>query len=434
MTFRLFSCVFLLGWTAALAEEPESSQLEKLVGRTSLWNASAEDLADSMQALQFEWTSSARDTARSVRPGLTFGGEPLSEALLRFQGGRLSEIRLIYFNRGDAGELRDDQFDALIEAITRNLSAATSRPHVERGRSSASAVKAQGRAWHVPGTEYVLEWSATKASPAKLIPFRAEFIRLTIRPEAGRLAIGASATTSRDAVRRFVGKEHVERLSGGDVRVKDMPMVDQGDKSYCVVASVERVIRYYGGTVDQHELAQIADSDASGTSLEAIYGSLKRLTARLGLKVRSFYQWDLQEFLNVMEEYNRATKRGKLAKEVDISGPLIDPNACLRQIDPALFKAVRLKQSGDFSRFQREVQRSIDEGIPLLWAVQLGIVEEKELPEAYGGHMRLIIGYNSTTKEILYSDSWGMGHELKRMPIDDAWTITHGLSNVLPIS
>jgi hypothetical protein len=41
-------------------------------------------------------------------------------------------------------------------------------------------------------------------------------------------------------------------------------MVDQGEKGYCVVASVERVLRYYGGTVDQHELAQIANSDAAG--------------------------------------------------------------------------------------------------------------------------------------------------------------------------
>jgi hypothetical protein len=40
-------------------------------------------------------------------------------------------------------------------------------------------------------------------------------------------------------------------------------MVDQGDKGYCVVASVERVMRYYGAAVDQHELAQVANSDAA---------------------------------------------------------------------------------------------------------------------------------------------------------------------------
>jgi hypothetical protein len=46
--------------------------------------------------------------------------------------------------------------------------------------------------------------------------------------------------------------------------------------------------------------------------------------------------------------------------------------------------------------------------------------------------MRLIIGYNPNKKEILYSDSWGYGHELKRMPLDDAYTITTGLYTVDP--
>ena len=47
--------------------------------------------------------------------------------------------------------------------------------------------------------------------------------------------------------------------------------------------------------------------------------------------------------------------------------------------------------------------------------------------------MRLIIGYNTATKEIVYSDSWGMGHEQKRMPLADAWTITNGLYSLQPI-
>jgi hypothetical protein len=46
--------------------------------------------------------------------------------------------------------------------------------------------------------------------------------------------------------------------------------------------------------------------------------------------------------------------------------------------------------------------------------------------------MRLIIGYNDTTNEILFSDSWGPGHELKRMPADEAWTITSGIYGMEP--
>ena len=39
--------------------------------------------------------------------------------------------------------------------------------------------------------------------------------------------------------------------------------------------------------------------------------------------------------------------------------------------------------------------------------------------------MRLIIGYNAAANEILYSDSWVPGHELKRMRADRAFAITH---------
>ena len=47
-------------------------------------------------------------------------------------------------------------------------------------------------------------------------------------------------------------------------------------------------------------------------------------------------------------------------------------------------------------------------------------------------HIRLIIGYNAKTQEVLYSDSWGMGHTLKRLPIADAWAMTFGLTVLKP--
>jgi hypothetical protein len=53
--------------------------------------------------------------------------------------------------------------------------------------------------------------------------------------------------------------------------------------------------------------------------------------------------------------------------------------------------------------------------------VDLGIVPEEGLPQKSGGHLRLIIGYNTAKGELLYTDSWGPGHDLKRMSLEDAW-------------
>ncbi|MFA5204296.1 MAG: hypothetical protein WC708_07815 [Lentisphaeria bacterium] len=74
----------------------------------------------------------------------------------------------------------------------------------------------------------------------------------------------------------------------------------------------------------------------------------------------------------------------------------------------------------------------LDRGIPLVWSVYLGLVQEDNLAQVSGGHMRIIIGYNSTTHEIFYTDSWGAGHELKKMSDADAWTITLGLYSLDP--
>ena len=66
------------------------------------------------------------------------------------------------------------------------------------------------------------------------------------------------------------------------------------------------------------------------------------------------------------------------------------------------------------------------------WALQLGIVEEKDIPQAKGGHMRIILGYNEATEEIYYSDSWGAGHEKKSMDMKSAFWISMALWEIRP--
>ena len=46
--------------------------------------------------------------------------------------------------------------------------------------------------------------------------------------------------------------------------------------------------------------------------------------------------------------------------------------------------------------------------------------------------MRLIIGCNNKSDDVLYSDSWSAGHELKRMPMDEAYAMTLGVRTLAP--
>jgi hypothetical protein len=46
--------------------------------------------------------------------------------------------------------------------------------------------------------------------------------------------------------------------------------------------------------------------------------------------------------------------------------------------------------------------------------------------------MRMIIGYNDSTEEIIFSHSWGAGHESKKMKMSDAYKATQGLFGLKP--
>jgi hypothetical protein len=45
----------------------------------------------------------------------------------------------------------------------------------------------------------------------------------------------------------------------------------------------------------------------------------------------------------------------------------------------------------------------------------------------------MIIGYNEKENKIVFSDSWGAGHEYKTMNADDALKATQGLFSMKPI-
>ena len=104
-------------------------------------------------------------------------------------------------------------------------------------------------------------------------------------------------------------------------------------------------------------------------------------------------------------------------------------------MDPEVLRDMKANgpQKSKFVKFLKDIHQQVDKGIPLFWGVTLGTYPEPEIPQSKGGHMRLIIGYNDKKREILYTDSWGAGHELKRMPADWAWTISHCLMYMKPL-
>lgn len=417
-------------FTLAARASAADAAFDSILALPDLWAINQDGFESATKGMPFRWTSNAKDSARAAsREGMTLFGRQIYEFIARFDGGKPSMISTNFYARGDAGELTETQWNALVIGTVEAITKATGLKHTVRGKDASSAVKADGLVWQTQKSQYLLEYSFTKEMKSRGIPFRAEFVRLEVRPIEKKATMLTSATPTRG---KFNPVQHVERKSDGDVWLKDVPMVDQGQKGYCVVASTERVMRYYGADVDANELAQIANSSASGgTSLTGMTESLKKVAARLRVRVREHEKLDVKSILDLMKDYNRAAKKAK-EREIPDQGQMLDVAEIYGAMKGPVLKEARTKNKADANRFLRDVQSHVDTGIPLLWSVQLGLVQEPEIPQANGGHMRLIIGYNAKTQEIIYSDSWGAGHERKRMKLEDAWTITTALLSIEP--
>jgi hypothetical protein len=346
----------------------------------------------------FQWLNTDRTSVRFARQPFSnvsvdltiFGGhERVEEAVLEFEEGKLAQVYVSLYNRGDSGPISREEFDAKFKKSGQALIGVLGARPLEHRATAPSAVKTTSWLWSTPHTLALLEYNA-EATTKKAA---AEFLRLRAAPVARRdqllniAEIGQSTTTlKRGDLLQFVKKE-----SNGDVMVTGIPMVDQGAKGYCVVASCERLFGYLNIPCDQHELASIAGSEADrGTSGAAFVEALKKINTRF--KVR---------FKALLEKAPLSRSDAKEARP---------------------------------DRFAKMIQEQIDRGVPMLWALQLGLFPEEPNTalQAGGGHMRLIVGYNVPREEVLFSDSWGAGHELKRMKLKDALNATFGVYLVEP--
>jgi len=435
----LIVCFSLLCWVGCLkgqtappsADAPATVPLDTVLASGTLWDTPSGAFVQEHREVGFRWLSTARDSAQSTLKGVTFLGLPVYQTNVEFAQEKPKQATVFFYNRGDAGSLSQADYKALLKQAMDALTTATKTNYTVRGKDNANAVKAEGLIWTAEQTVYLLEYSFTKTAS---VPFRSEFIRLQITQKEKPKGLLEAAQDVSKKPAQFRGVDHLATDTvTGDVTIKDLPMVDQGEKGYCVVASAERVLRYYGVRVDENELAQLANtSSEGGTSFDAMTGTLKKLTARLKIRVRTVDETNVHGLLAMIADYNRLASVKK-TKPVPPAGHMIDVAALYGEMDPAVFREMRAKNHAAMTSFEHKVKMHVDKGVPLLWTVMLGIVPEPHVKAPQpAGHMRVIIGYNEKKKEIVYSDSWGMGNESKRMALADAWAINTGLTTIEP--
>lgn len=416
-----------------LAEEPPEEaefipplSIDPLLFDSILWEQERDTMEEAMNPYELKWMSEARESARSIRPGMTLLGEPVNELIIRFKDKRPDQVTASFYNRGDIGRIRIDAFDTLGQKLTSDLTSHTGKEpeRIEslRGRSQWDT---QTLLWNLEPTVFRLELSKTEVK--KTGRFRPEFVLLTLTPFTNEAAFSISDRKKID-IDVFTLREKVQKSPDGEIRLKEIPMVDQGEKGYCATASVERVLRYYGADVSQHELAQYANTQQMGTYPDQLYDALKSISAQYQFAVKKIEMMEGEDFLELIEDYNKEAKNRDLqALPLSYGTPLA---LYYKNMDVEALREVRLDNSMKFRRFRDQITANLDDGIPLLWGVMLGVIEEPEIPQALGGHMRIIFGYDPDEEQILYTDSWGIGHEEKRMSLEDAFIITTSLFSI----
>lgn len=402
--------------------------IDPLLLPEKLFSMPKDDFIKAATPMGFEWTSTQKDSARSDRRNSKFLGFPVYETVIRYDGEKVKDATALFYGRGDSGDISQARYEELVQKTIGALDTLTKKKFTPRGRDTGNAVKADGVFWQTDKALYTLEYSATKENRTKGIEFRAEFIRLEITPFTGKKPIVAVSSFT-----RFEPRTQVKKEANGDVFIPTVPMVDQGRKGYCAVATTERVLRYYGVNTDANEIAQIANSDAGmGTNPGEMIEGLKKIQNRLRFKIQPAIEPDYKDFTKLIEDYNKIAKKQK-AKEFPDPKKFYVFWSFYSEMERPILKELKTKDVAGYTKFLRLVTQNIEQGIPLAWGVQLGIVPEPNIPQGAGGHMRLIIGYNTKTNELIFSDSWGAGHEKKRMPFDDAWSITTSLLRIEPL-
>ncbi len=371
----------------------------------------------------FSWLSGAKEGLRAAPGEFQLLGEEVGEVVVRGREGKPVEATISIYNRGDDGEISSSDYEKKMTAWKSKLDGKLDVR--AETRNQQGAVQVQGWTWRKGDTGVALEGSVNRSEK------RVEFIRLRM------LSLSAAKDEPRRMARRGSFAQNVKKDSNGFTWIEGIPMVDQGQKGYCVVASIERVTRYFGADMDQHEMAQIANTGEHGTRGDEMEKAFQRVTGKVHLRTLKHIEFDMRQMEKDIRGYNRVAKKQKVKTfDFDPDEYIIDPREFWFSVNKEAFREMKRSQTGH-DHFKRKIKEYVDQGIPLCWTLYLGMFPEKGLPQTSGGHMRLIIGYNFDSPDdaehkIYYTDSWGEGHEKKTMRADEAYCMTMAMYSMVP--
>ena len=376
----------------------------------ALWDEEADAVAGRL-GLPAE-SRTATDASYRLYPpedARLFGRRPYSIALSA-QDGKPAALSVIFANKGDSvgafvrtgpGQraprpsqvLRDyrraiGEDDDALEAVLGDL-LGPAEPE-RTGSGGTLQEKSRRRDWN--GHAFLL------------VSVREEYVALRIVPPSELDDTARPERVSAKELRARLAAQ-VERRDHGDVVIRDIPMVDQGPKGFCVPATMERMLRHLGIPADMYLLAMAANTDpGGGTRVSDVVAAVGRTARRHGRRVVTL---------------SGRPQTNNVREWIESGIPVLWAINTSSGIDDLI--NARTRERGEVSDWTA-------------WKQSLKSVRREARQWAKAGdegHVCLITGFNEETGELALSDSWGPGYEERWITEEEAAAISQGAMAVV---
>ncbi|MDF1860640.1 MAG: C39 family peptidase [Verrucomicrobiales bacterium] len=356
-----------------------------LFGESTLWDSNPEEVAGRLQWRRESKTEISESYRSYPKSDYRFlGARPFSAALYG-EEEKVTGISIVFANKGDSYQTAGSGEDHFIKGkpVPGGMEGVKMLMEHDAETISESLTALLGEPERQKFGEGEARVTAERwdwAGHAFLLSnVEGEYVSLAVQTIEFADARGNTKRVPDSVVRERV-RGFVETRENGDVVISNIPMVDQGPKGYCVPATAERCMRFLGISADMYLLAMAGETQAGGGT------SVDRLLSNIGSDIK------------------------RKGRSFDI-------------------------ETGELK--MRDVQRSIDDGIPIIWAMfstkefneianerkkvrsdagswdsyKANVAAAAEDPglvkDTSTSHVVIIMGYNEETNEIAFSDSWG---------------------------
>ncbi len=394
------------------AEKLSKAAGQKIADGKAFGELDAATLAEAL-LLESESTSkygkSWRLYAAYTKGYTLFGAMPYSVALYSDEKGKVTNISIVYANKGDFGSTAgfgrdhfknsgisaptslEEAMDLDEKTVSTALTAALGEGSTQRYGEGDTRRKITRWDWN--GHAFLLSNE------------EGEYVSLAVVSTEMADSGGKSARMSDADLKKRLA-ESVVRNPNGDVRISEIPMVDQGPKGYCVPATFERAMRTMGIDADMYLLAMVGESSAGGgTVVEVLLDNVKSAVYRKGRRTK--------------DDEIKSLKIRDVKRYIDQGVPLMWRLCSTNEYNNIADENTAGRAAGD-TAFREKMN-----GMAAKF-------EDREKPRS-NHHICMIIGYNEKTEELAVSDSWGKEFELRWVPLEVAnWASNGKLFMILP--